>query len=185
MSANRTGRGLNSDGLPQQAFTLRDGRGHEFQNDQAHDVPLSALAQTPRNIFSKVQRIYRNDATANAAQAVSDGKIPDDNKAGLIARFLSTLFAIQRKANFTQLSLPVTTATQLILPASSRLYLIIQNLDAAANMFVGFGFRPDGVNGIGLKIIPGGFYEPYQVPQNDIFIAASGNCTATVIFANG
>lgn len=181
MADNRPMR-RNRDGLPSQQYTLKDGRGHEFQNDQPHDLPLHALAQTPRNVFAKAARIYAdNGQTPNAS---GDSSQVTSNPGGRQAGSAS-LYALQRKANFTQLILPYTLATVLVLPATSRIYLLIQNLDAAANMFLGFGFKPDGAGGLGLKIIPGGYYEPFQVPQNDVFIAGSGVGNACVIFSNG
>ena len=145
----------------QQSYQLGGGRGHEFQDDLAHDVPLSALSQTQRDIFAKSIRKYGD----------TSGSTP--------------LSAIQRKANFVQMSAAFTTVAQLVLPATDRTYFLIQNLDAASNLFVGFGFKPDGPLGVGLKIVPGGFYEPFQVPQNDIFIAGSGTGNATILFAVG
>jgi hypothetical protein len=143
------------------AYQLGSGRGHEFQEDKAHDVPLSALSQTQRDIFAKSIRKYGD----------TGGSTP--------------LSSIQRKANFVQMSAAFTTVAQLILPAADRTYFLIQNLDAASNLFVGFGFRPDGTLGVGLKIVPGGFYEPFQVPQNDIFISGSGTGNAVLLFAIG
>lgn len=137
---------------PQGGYTLSSGRGHEFQQDKAHDVPLSALATTPRDIFKKSIRGYRENVASD------------------------------RRGFFTQLLFPYTNAAQLILPQSNRGYFLIQNLDAVANLFVGFGFQPSA--GIGLKIIPGAAYEPFTVPQNDVFIIgdAAGNCT--VLFSS-
>lgn len=138
-------------GMAQDSFKIREGRGHEFQNDVAHDLPLSALAQTPRNIFKKSIRRYR-DVTAS-----------------------------DTRANFTQLIFPYAAVFQLILPQAARGYLLIQNLDAAANLFVGFGFQPTTTQG--LKIIPGTAYEPYVVPQNDIFICGDAAGTCMVLFS--
>lgn len=183
MAGNRPmrGPGNKTDGLPQQRYELKTGRGHEFQEDTPHDLPLSALHQTPRNIFARANRIYAdNGQTPNASNVNPDGS---GNQGRIVSS--ASMYALQRKANFTQLSYGYTNVTQLVLPAASRTYLLIQNLDAAANLFIGFGFRPDGVAGIGLKIIPGGFYEPFQVPQNDVFIAGSGVGIATVLFSNG
>lgn len=184
MAANRPVRRnrQNQDGLPSQQYNLRDGRGHEFQNDQGHDLPLHALATTPRNIFPQSVRVYAdNGQTPNASN------VPGNVTSNPGGRQTSpaALYAIQRKGNFTQLIIPYTLATVLVLPATSRIYLLIQNLDAAQNMFLGFGFKPDGAAGLGLKIIPGGYYEPFQVPQNDVFIAGSGVGNACVIFSNG
>lgn len=161
------------------AYDIGDGRGHEFQNDQGHDLPLNALARTPRNIFPKSVRIYGPDTQTIIAQAIenSNPAVPFD--------FRALLLAEQRKAKFTQTTFAYTTEAQLILPAQGRTYFIIQNLDAVAKLFVGFSFKPDGVNGIGLRVDIGAAYEPFQVPQNDVWIAGSapGNCT--VIYANG
>lgn len=134
----------------QEAFSLRSGRGHEFQNDMPHDLPLDRLARTPRNIFAKSTRIYRGD------------------KLGAGRFFTQIIFSY------------VTGVVQLILPQAERSYLLIQNLDAAANLFVGFGLQPTTT--VGLKIIPGTAFEPYVVPSNDIFICGDANGTATILF---
>lgn len=146
MAGNRPVRGQ-----PQQVnYQVRNGRGHEFQNDQAHDLPLSALATTPRNIFPKSIRSYRGDKLN-------------------VGRF------------FTQISGPYSATIQLLLPQGERGYLLIQNLDAAANLFVGFGVQPTATSG--LKIIPGTAYEPYVVPQNDIFIVGDAAGTFICLYA--
>lgn len=161
------------------SYDIHDGRGHEFQNDQGHDLPLNALARTPRNMFPKSVRIYGNDpgGIVTAALANTDPAVPFDWRA--------LLLSMQRKANFVPMPFQYTTAPTLVLPRQDRTYLIIQNLDAAANLFVGPSFKPDGVNGIGLRVAPGAAYEPFEVPQNDIWLAGSapGNCF--IIYANG
>lgn len=161
--------------IEKQGYNIRDVRGHEFQNDIAHDLPLSALSQTPRDAFSKAIRKYRANAVAASQLALETGE----------ANPLAILYALQRKANFTQLSLPYTTISSNVLPAQARTYIFLQNLSAAQNLYVGFGFQPNGIAGIGLRIPPGGFYEPFQVPQNDIFVAGDGVGVVTVLFANG
>lgn len=133
----------------QQGYQINSGRGHEFQNDQPHDLPLAQLARTPRNIFDKSVRKYRGDQMR-------------------VGRF------------FTQILFPYTTGVQLLLPQGERGYLLIQNLDAVANVFLGFGVQPAANQG--LKIVPGTAYEPYVVPQNDIFIIGDAGGTALLLF---
>jgi hypothetical protein len=161
--------------LQQGGYSLQHARGHEFQNDQAHDLPLSALSQTPRNVFKDSTRIYRDNS----------GEVIASVLASASPELKATIFAIQRKANFTQLIFPYTTATQLILPQAARSYFLIQNLDTLSDLYVGFGFKPDGINLLGLKVVAGSAFEPYQVPQNDVFIAGSGSGLCTVLFAIG
>ena len=153
-------------------FSLQAKPGHEFQNDRAHDVPLSAAAVAERNIGRQAVRNYREAAGGTTG---ADGQ-PD---------MAALLYAMQGKAKFVQQIYAYTTAPQLILPEANRTYFFIQNLDAAANLLVGFGVVPEGVAGKGVKIIAGGFYEPFRVPQNDIYIAGSAGGFAVVLFAIG
>ena len=153
-------------------FSLQGKLGHEFQNDRAHDVPLSAAAQSPRNIGRTASRIYRSDQS----KAVDRDGNPTT---------AALLYGLQRKAVFTQFSYGYTTVSRLILPAASRIYLIIQNSDLVSNIFLGFDYSPNGPAGLGLKILPGGYYEPDVIPQNDVYIAGSGVGNVTAIFAIG
>lgn len=161
--------------IPQGNFQLQNTRGHEFQNDQAHDLPLSALTKTPRNVYAKAERVYKPDPVSAAQQSLLTG---EQNP-------FAELYALQRKAVFSQISYTYTTVPVLILPAASRTYLLIQNLDAALNMFLGFGFIPDGVNGIGIRVAAGLAYEPAVIPQNDIFIVGSGSGLTAILYAIG
>lgn len=61
-------------------------------------------------------------------------------------------------------------AAQLWLPSQDRTYLIIQNKDAANKLYVGIGYVPTA--GSGFVITAGGFYEPFRVPQQEIWLLA-------------
>ena len=153
-------------------FSLQASGGHEFQNDRPHDVDLAAAAQSPRDIGRQALRNYREDSS----KSVDAQGNPSSS---------AMLYALQRKGLFTQFVYGFTTVSRLILPSAERVYLLIQNADTVANMFLGFSYNPDGAAGLGLKIIPGGYYEPFTVPQNDVYIAGSGAGNAVVIFAIG
>jgi hypothetical protein len=89
----------------------------------------------------------------------------------------------RRQVDFSQVSLDYDTAPFLYLPAGPRTYFLLQNLDAAFNIFVGFGTLPNAALGVGLRISAGDAYEPYMIPQNDVFICGTGVGSATLIYA--
>lgn len=89
----------------------------------------------------------------------------------------------RRQVDFLQYSIPYDTTPFLYLPAGRRSYLLIQNLDAALAVFIGFGIVPNQAASIGLKIAAGQAYEPYTIPQNDVWITGTGTGLATIIYA--
>jgi hypothetical protein len=92
--------------------------------------------------------------------------------------------ALRRQADFKQLTVDVGVNPVLYLPADTRTYFLVQNLDAAVILFVGFGDRPNQATGRGLRLQPFVAYEPYQVPQNDIYLTATAPMQALLIYAN-
>lgn len=88
--------------------------------------------------------------------------------------------------SFSTINTIVGTANILILPAPStkRIYLLIQNVSAANNLFVGFGNAVTPTTGI--KIPPGGNYELNAIiPQDDVNIVADGlNTACAIIYSN-
>lgn len=78
----------------------------------------------------------------------------------------------------------VTAAVQYLLPASPyrRTYLLIQNLDAALSCFLGFGAQP-AVNA-GIELIAKGNYEPWKIPQGDIFIVCAGVLNVSLLYGS-
>ncbi len=87
-----------------------------------------------------------------------------------------SLTALRRQSAFIQSAFIATNAgtgivgsvTGIIRPAEFRTYFLIQNTAGAGIIYIGFGQSP--TPGSALQIAPGGYYEPYQVPQNDIYI---------------
>jgi hypothetical protein len=89
----------------------------------------------------------------------------------------------RRQADFFQLSITYTTTPVLILPASDRSYFLLQNLDAALDAFLGFSIVPNPTIPIGLRVSAGDAYEPYMVPQNDVWIVGSATGLATLLYS--
>jgi hypothetical protein len=89
----------------------------------------------------------------------------------------------RRQVDFLQYSIPYDVTPFLYLPAGRRSYLLIQNLDVALSMFIGFGIVPNQADSIGLKIAAGQAYEPYMIPQNDVWITGTGTGLATILYA--
>lgn len=71
------------------------------------------------------------------------------------------------------------TAQQIIPTQLERFYFFIVNNSAANRIFVGFDYEPNVNNGVLLEVNLG-FYEPWIVPVNAIFIAAAGAATPGV-----
>jgi hypothetical protein len=88
-----------------------------------------------------------------------------------------------RQAEFLQFAIPYDATPFLYLPAGPRIYFLLQNLDAALDMYVGFGVVPSATAPTGLRIAAGQAYEPYMIPQNDVWIVGTGVGDATLIYA--
>jgi hypothetical protein len=98
-------------------------------------------------------------------------------------QFNPLLRAMRRQSEFFQVPFTQGLVSSLILlRENQRSYFIIQNTHATANIYVGFGFMPTPVTG--LKIIPGGNYEPIQVPTNEVYIVSdTAGATGVAIYA--
>lgn len=90
---------------------------------------------------------------------------------------------IERRAHFSALAFSVgSTVATLIRRQEDRLYLLIQNTDAANKIYLGIGYQPSSTTGIVLTA--GTVYEPFQVPDNDIFVLGSAaGVTGVLLFA--
>lgn len=74
----------------------------------------------------------------------------------------------------------------LALPANYlRCYLIIQNVSAATNLYIGFGAAATASNG--LLILPNGgnFLADYQAPTDDIYIFFTAGAAQTCVICEG
>jgi len=89
----------------------------------------------------------------------------------------------RQQVNFILLTINYTTTPVNVLPAAGRTYFLLQNLDAAFNLFVNFGQQANQAASVGLRIAAGQAYEPYRVPQDDIWIAGSGSGLCTLLYA--
>lgn len=144
------------------AKTFLGNVGQGFQNERARPLSAETFGFPSREVH---------------ARAISSYRGLDNTPEGIAAR------AARRQTEFLQYSIPYDTVPFLYLPAGPRTYLLIQNLDAALSMFVGFGLQPNQAAEIGLKIAAGQAYEPYMIPQNDVWITGTGIGLATLIYA--
>lgn len=85
--------------------------------------------------------------------------------------------------NFVTLFIDYTTSALQLLPAEIRSYFILQNLDAAASIYIGFGFVPEVASKRGILIPSEQAYEPLMVPQNEIWIVGSAAGKAVLIYS--
>lgn len=81
------------------------------------------------------------------------------------------------------ISLNNTTVVPVLTQQIDRTYLFLVNLDAAATAFIGIGYQP--TTGTGLPLQPnGGFYEPLQVPINELFgLSSAASSRILVLYA--
>ena len=91
------------------------------------------------------------------------------------------LNALQRRAMFITTPFNYTTTVALLRPQEERGYFFIQNNSLAASLYVGFGQQPTPSTGV---VVPaGGYYEPFQVPQNEIWVIGSATDVGMLITA--
>ncbi len=94
------------------------------------------------------------------------------------------LIVDQENASFVNAQETVTNADQQFLAANARRkYLLIQNNDTAGIIYVSFGVAATAVNGV--KILPGGSYEPVVPPNTSIHILGSIAANANVVVVEG
>jgi hypothetical protein len=112
---------------------------------------------------------------------------PSQNRGSRIEEPWRTLLTgIYRKADVQQFFGTVGTQAVLVRKAESRIYLLIQNTSLANQLFVAFGYAPQIVTGgaTGFLLAPnGGSIEPSAVPQQDVWLVASGAGTQFVFAA--
>lgn len=83
----------------------------------------------------------------------------------------------RRTGRFVPFPFLAGVVVQQIIPTQlDRFYLFIVNNSAANRIFVGFDYEPNVNNGVLLEVNLG-FYEPWIVPTNGIFVAAAGAAT--------
>jgi hypothetical protein len=91
------------------------------------------------------------------------------------------------KISATHLAFTATTSSvvQLVAVAepSERLYLLIQNQDAAIDLYINVAVGGNAVSSGHLILSPGFSYEPLAVPQGPISVAsASGTVAGCIIY---
>lgn len=151
---------------------------HEFQNQQGRELTeedfLVYLPQAMRAGSLRTGSGYARRLKRDAARL---GPSMEE----LLERLIS---ATKRHSRFSYWSQTVLANTPVLaLPAVVRDYLIIQNKDALNSLFIGLDFQPSSV--LGFTMAAGGFYEPFQVPSNDVWLNASANVAVTIFYAYG
>jgi len=136
--------------------------GHGFQEERARPLMPDFASFPDRETHGRALSSYDSPPTSPEAIAERIDK---------------------RQANFLQFSVPYDATPFLYLPAGERIYFFLQNLDLALDMWLGIGVQPSAVNFLGVKIGPGQAYEPWMIPQNDIWIVGSGVGEGTLIYA--
>lgn len=144
--------------------------GHEFET------------QRPRRLSG----ITQVGPPANTQRSVRPSSV---ESAGLIEStpepYKSLIWAAQRRGNFTPIFGVIGTTAQLVRPAESRTYILVQNTSIANQLFVGIGYAPvnNGTSVTGLILAAnGGNYEPSVIPQQDIWLLGSGANTGFVLY---
>lgn len=145
---------------------VKRAKGHEFQEERNEfGRPGNQGAPLPRDIGRRAISQFRGAGAGIPMALAEDPKFR----------------AVQGQVNFFQLTPQYTVAPLLFLQAADRTYLFVQNLDGVENLFLGFGTRPAVDQGI--KLIPGAYYEPYKIPQNDVWIVGSGTGRCVFLYA--
>lgn len=159
-------------------------RDHEFRRAGRPRDLLPSDVPPGRNIQDRAASTYRN--VPSDLLIGQDGVAAQPTRPAARVNDAMLLYAIQRRGNFQQLNFNYTATPQLVLPMSDRLYFIIQNLHATANLYVRFGADVgSGLLGRGFKIFPnGGYYEPPVCPQEDVWIAGDAAGTCVIAYAN-
>jgi hypothetical protein len=140
-------------------------KGHEFQEERnTFGAPGNQGAPLPRDNNRRAISIYRQGNTV-PLELAADPKYR----------------ALNGQQNFFQLIPNYTVVANLFLPAADRTYLFIQNLDGVETLFVGIGTRAAVDQGV--RLIPGAYFEPFRVPQNDIWIIGSGTGRCIFLYA--
>ncbi len=147
-------------------------KGHDFQEERSvFGEPGDQGAPVRKDISRRAYSQYAGGSKGNL-----DRELQADPR----------YRAMQRKADFVQLFFNYASGFKLVLPRGERTYFLIQNLHPTFVMYVGFDIAPNQSATLGLQILGnGGFYEPFEVPQNDVYISGTGAGTCTVLVANG
>jgi hypothetical protein len=66
-----------------------------------------------------------------------------------------------------------------------RTYLIVQNLSAATNLYLGFGAGATASNGILILPNGGNFLADYAVPMDDIYLFFAAGAAETAVICEG
>lgn len=67
----------------------------------------------------------------------------------------------------------------------NRVYLIVQNVSAATNLFLGFGSGATETNGILILANGGNYLADYSVPLDDIYLFFAAGAAETAVICEG
>lgn len=147
-------------------------RGHEFETQVPQYNPVPNLGGRDPN-----------------SQPRAPGRAPSYGVAvrGNFSQFqFELLNATNGQVEFIPIVGTVTTTTPILArPRENRTYCIIQNVSAAASLIVSFGYQPSSSPVTGLVLAPnGGSYEPFKIPQGDIWLLGSGGTASFVMYVS-
>ena len=94
------------------------------------------------------------------------------------------LAAVKRQSNFLSAPFIADLIGTRLRQYEDRTYFLIQNTSAVGIIYLGFGTQPTPLNSLALP--PGAVYEPFEVPDNEIYILGSQNgVTGLIIYSIG
>lgn len=113
----------------------------------------------------------------NERASMPPGMLAADAGAQATAQFGTN----RRTGRFMPVPFNVGVAPVLLIPEQpGRYYFFALNTSAVNRLFLGFDYEPNANNGVVLEINLG-FYEPYTVPTNGVYVAAAGAGTTGVL----
>jgi hypothetical protein len=173
---------------------MSNGNPHEFINSHGlGDLPSDrgpAVLPPSRDVPGfDTTGTRRSEPGANgvsmATQGVLSALLANPTFAPLVPFLLELLKAIYRKSDFSPINFNATNVAALLLRSQEeRTYVLIQNL-SVADIYVGIGYQPTPTTGV---LLPAGaVYEPFQVPQNEIWVLGSQAAAqaGVLLYANG
>lgn len=156
----------------------------------AHDLPFQGPRDVPLDLRARREQTqpgYRPGADAPGI-GFNQFDMALGNFRGDFLGDLSRVFIprLERRAYHQLQAFNVGAAWVKARPEEPRVYFFIINNDAANNLFVAYA-ELDGTNG-SIAIGPGGFYEPWVIPINEIWIrgaAANVNGILSIATSQG
>ena len=135
--------------------------------------------------FNKLTLIDQSGSANTVKILIAPGEFTNQIIAATVSLSSSTIQAMRQSGSFSNGSFSVTTASQTLVAANSgRQYLLVQNNDSAAIVYLAFGAIP-ATAATGIKLSPGQSYiQENIVATNSVQIIGSA-ATTNVILVTG